>query len=140
MKTIIAYAIVIILGQFCITIGAVGGFLLSFIFFWVPDRFRVPVVSLLGGISGTMLGIWLARLIFNKWVIDDSFGVVPFIAVVLSFLVPIYNDYKKMNTLNSKVDEMPERVKSYTGTSQLGIKMSVTGEIIGIILGGIIFL
>ena len=81
MKTVLAYIIVIVLSQFCLTAGALAATLLSLLLFWLPDRLRAPLCALLGGIAGSVLAVGLAYLIF-KWLLGpDSFGVTPFLVL-----------------------------------------------------------
>lgn len=139
MNTIIAYILVIILSQFCITAGALVSFLLSLLFFWVHDKIRVPICTIIGGISGPLLAVGLAYLIF-KWLVgSNSFSLAPFLAVTIPLIIPIYNDFKKARKMIAVHMAMPERVANFALSGVSAAKMSVLGEIIGTAIAVVLF-
>ena len=140
MMTVLAYIIVIVLSQFCLTAGAMVAALLSLILFWLPDRGRATLCALLGGVSGSVLAVGLAYAIF-KWLVGpETFGIGPFLAAVLPLSIPIYNDYKKSRELAGIQSEAPASVAAFTSPTTAASKAMVFGELAGIVVAAVLFL
>lgn len=99
MLTILAYLLVIVLAQFAFTFGMFIGTLLTLPFNLIADSvssenttvstFRATVVSVIAGIFCSVICIGFAWGIFRLLVGVDSFTLFPFLASVLSMLIPI---------------------------------------------------
>ena len=140
MKTVLAYIIVVVSSQFCLTAGMLAAIPIAFALAWVPDKFGAPLRSLLGGIVGSFLTVGFAYLIF-KWLVgSDSFGILPFLAASIPLSIPIYDDYKKGRLLEDAQHEAPSLVAAYVAPDVSAMKAVVLGELIGIVVSAILFL
>ncbi len=128
------------LSQLSSTAGAMVGSLLSMIFSWLPNKIRIPFCMPLGGAAGSVLAIGLASLIFNKWVGQGTFGVLPFLAVTIALSIPIYIDFRRAGEPSGAQDTFPAKVGSVAWAHTSGMYLFVLGELAGIVVGAILFL
>ena len=140
MIDLLAYIIVLVLGQFCITGGVLIGGMLSLLLFWLPDRVRVPFCALAGGLAGPLLAVAMAYLVFNWLVGPESFGVFPFLCALVSVSIPIYNDYRLLTKLQSIQNEAPVRVADYVSGDIMTRRTILCGELAGVVVAAILFL
>lgn len=141
MKTVLAYIIVVVSSQFCLTAGMLAAIPFAFLLAWVPERFGAPLRTFLGGIVASVLTVGFAYLIF-KWLVgSDSFGIIPFLAATMPLSIPIYNDYQKGRLLSDTQDEAPSaRVAAIMDIDVSAMKAVVLGEIAGLVVAAILFL
>jgi|SRR6185503_1644093 len=141
MKTVIAYILVIFLGQFAFTIGTmVGSGLFGMLLYYLPLRIKIPPGLFLAGILASITVIMYGYLVF--WLFGLPFTFYPLLASILSMTLPLYNDYK-MHSQRSQsikgIDLHPliaEEAKALTS----GSFASIIGSIVGVALGLVYFL
>lgn len=141
MKTYLAYIIVIVVSQFCLTAGFVAAWIIALLLAWLPTKVRTPLCAFLGGVAGSYLAVLVAFLVF-RWIAGpDSFGWGPFLAATVPLSIPIYNDYRKSVALEIHQDEISEpRVAVHMAPDTAGAKTAVYGEIASIVVAGVLFL
>lgn len=141
MKTVIAYILVIVLGQFAFTIGTmVGSGLFGILLYYLPLRIKIPLGLFLAGIFGSVTVILYGCLIF--WLFGLPFNFYPLLASILSMTLPLYNDYKMHSHRSQSIKEIDlhpiiaEEAKALAS----GSFTSLIGSMVGIALGLIYFL
>ena len=105
MKTVIAYILVIVLGQFAFTIGTmVGSGLFGILLYYLPLRIKIPLGLFLAGVLGSFTVIMYGYLIF--WLFGLPFTFYPLLASILSMTLPLYNDYKMHSHRSQGIKEI----------------------------------
>jgi len=132
--TLIALIIVVTTSQFWITIGSFVAFILSLLFAWVPDKARVPVVSLIGGITGPILSVISAYYI-SHWLVGLQAMTLSFlIASILPLILPIRNDLQKARQLSDLSADMSPLVKEWASPTTSAYWIQPIGATIGVLL------
>jgi hypothetical protein len=142
MKTVIAYILVIVLGQFAFTIGTmVGSGLFGILLYYLPLRIKIPLGLFLAGVLGSFTVIMYGYLIF--WLFGLPFTFYPLLASILSMTLPLYNDYK-MHSHRSQgikeIDNLHPIIAEEAKALATGSFASIIGSFVGIALGLIYFL
>lgn len=156
MLIVLAYVIVIVLGQFAFTLGTFIGGLLTLPFNLALDAvfsdnlratsIRSAVVHFIVGICGSSACVAFSWLMFYLLVGANSFGFFPFLAAIGSMVFPIYNDFSKhreMQKLRSDTEqemgtETFKAVSEVTAPMTNAFGVVVVGEITGIVLSGFV--
>ena len=132
--TLLALIIVVATSQFWISIGSFVAFILSLLFAWVPDKARVPVVSLLGGITGPILSVFSAYLI-SRWLIGMQSITLSFlIASIVPLILPVRNDILKARQLSDLSADMSPLVKEWASPTTSAYWIQPLGAVIGVFI------
>lgn len=138
MKIFLAYVLVIPLVQFALLLGSYSlGFLLALILSWIPDKNGVPIRCFAGGFGGGITTIGFGFVVFRWLVGAGSFGIFPLLATAIPLCVPILNDYHEFRRFKQKFGgvEIP-----FADQLTRGKGTTVLGEIVGILIGGYLFI
>ena len=141
MKTVIAYILVIVLGQFAFTIGTmVGSGLFGMLLYYLPLRIKIPLGLFLAGVLGSITVIIYGYFIF--WLFGIPFTLLPLLASVLSMILPLYNDLKMHLSRSQSIKEIDLHplIADEAKALASGSFASIIGSVIGIVLGLVYFL
>ena len=139
--TVLAYVIVLVISQFCLTAGVlITGITVGFPLGPIPERVRMPVLGFLGGAAGAILAVLVARLLFGWLAGPDAFGWGPYCAAVLPLSIPIWNDYEKYKKLRKVQGAAPPRVAEFAAAPTTAVGAMPLGAITGVVLSGFLFL
>jgi hypothetical protein len=149
-STIIAYILVVPLGQFCLTGGVwLIGFPVALLLAWAPVSLRTTVAGIIGGVAGVALAVGFGYGVFRLLVGPNSFTLGPFLASTVPLLLPIWNDLVQskrgktarqqlLDTLRDTRDA--DTVNAMTAETQTAHGSGVIGEIAGLVLAVVWFL
>jgi len=138
--TFVAYILVIVISQFALTAGIIlTGLILSIVLMPIPERTRMPVLGLIGGVTGAVFAVLVAQLLFGWLVGPDSFGWGPYLAAVVPLAIPIWNDFEKYRRLRDVEADAPSSVAAFAAPSTAAIGTAPVGAIVGIILSAFVF-
>lgn len=138
--TIVAYILVIVISQFALTAGTVlTGLILGVVLMPIPERTRMPIVGLIGGVAGAVLAVLVARLLFGWLAGPDSFGWGPYLAAVVPLVIPIWNDFDKYKKLREVEASASARVAEFAAPGTAAMGAAPLGSIVGIFLSAFVF-
>lgn len=138
--TVLPYLIVILLGQFALTLGmCLLGVPISLLLFWVPDKLGVPLRTFLAGCAGGIVAIGFGFFVFEWLVGTGSFGLFPFLATAAPLSIPLMNDYRVYQELKRIASDAPDRVRAFAASDTIGRGTGVLGEVISVLIGGYFF-
>lgn len=133
MKSAIAYILIIVLGQFAFTIGTlIGSGLFGMIFYYLPLRIKMPIAGFCAGALASLAVAGFGYVTF--WLFGIQFGVYPFLACIVSMLIPLRNDYRlhAARKQNAKEPYSSEFVVSETKALIAFSATSLIGAVAGI--------
>jgi hypothetical protein len=131
MKYILAYGLVIILAQFCLTLGTlIVAFAVSGALAWAPERFRGVVAGTLSGIGGVTAAVAFGYFVFRLILGSSEFNLISLLASAIPLLIPIYNDFTKSRELTAT--EAFQRGMFVDVT--VGAQFKVVGYVLGLVL------
>lgn len=140
MKVFIAYILVVVLVQFCLTIGTlVFGFFSSACLAWMPDKVRVPIASTLAGVAGVVAAVAFGNATFRIILGPGSFGIAALLASTLPLAVPILNDRKRALQLSAAEQELPKVTKPFAAPTTDAARFTVSGYLLGLVLVSVWF-
>lgn len=103
-KTLLAYIIVVALGQFAFTFGMLfGSGLFGAVCNYLPLKIKSVIAGMLAGILATTAVMGFAYGIFV--LLTGNFGLYPFLAAIVSMLIPLNND---LQTYRNRKQSMTE--------------------------------
>lgn len=138
MKLILAYVIVIVLVQFCLTLGSmITGFPIALCLARAPIRLRVAIAGTLGGIGGVFSAVGFGYLVFFLLAGSESYGIGAFVASTLPLLIPITNDGRKASEVAEAASRLPAGLEDEAAGMTGSIRFSVRGYWIGLILAAV---
>lgn len=136
MKVAIAYVIAVLCAP---VIGMLPGFIVALLFSWIPDRVGVPLRTFLGGCAAAICAVGFGFLMFT-WIVGvGSFGVLPYLATILPISISVVKDYRQYQGMKQIASDAPDRVRVVVTPDVLGAGTHVLGGIIGILVGGYLF-
>ena len=140
MKVFIAYAIVIVLVQFCLTFGClIAGFPIALCLAWASGRLRAIVAGTLAGVVGIAAAVGFGYLIFHLLLGPNSYNIAAFIASTVPLVIPIVNDRKRAHDLTIAESNLPEGAKATASPITASAKYSVVGYQLGLVLATVWF-
>jgi hypothetical protein len=143
VRTILAYALVIPLLQFCLTIGVgIVGLTMAFLLAWVPTSLRTKIAGLLGGAAGIVVAVAYGYAIFRFLLGPGSFTLGPFLASTVPLFLPIRNDYLRARQVAAARGQLldtvarsdADTVKEMARETETAHGSTVAGEIVGLLL------
>ena len=139
--TVLAYVLVLVISQFLLTAGVlVTVMTLGFLLGPIPERVRMPMLGFVGGAAGTILAVFVARLLFGWLAGPNAFGWGPYFAAVVPLSIPIWNDYEKYRKLREVQEAAPPRVAEFAAAPTAAVGTMPLGAITGIILSAFLFM
>jgi hypothetical protein len=140
MKVFLAYVIVIVLVQFCLTLGSlVIGFPIALGLAWLPAHIRAPISGTLAGVAGVATAVAFGYFAFGIILGPGSFGIGAFLASTLPLAAPIMNDRKRVLQLSAAERELPEAARAIAIPTTDVARYSVVGYILGLVLASVWF-
>ncbi len=136
MKVAVAYATVLVLPHL---VGMFPAFVVALAFSWVPDRVGVPLRTFLGGCVAKVVAVGFGFLMFNWIVGAGSFGVLPYLATILLVAFLVVKDCAHYQGMKQVVDDASDNVRGFLVQEIRGAGTHILGGIIGIIVGGYLF-
>lgn len=149
ISTVIAYILVVLLVQFCLT-GGFGliGFPVALLLAWAPISIRTTVAGIIGGVAGVALAVGFGYGVFRILVGPESFTLGPFLASSVPLLLPIWNDLvqsvRVMTARQQLLDTLRDSRDTHTvnamaNETQTAHGSGVVGEIAGLVLAAVWF-
>ena len=140
MKIFITYVIVIVLVQFCLSLGyLIAGFPIALCLAWAPSRLRAIVAGILAGVAGVVAAVGFGYLIFHLLLGPKAYNIGAFIASTIPLVFPIVNDRRRAHELSIAESDLPEGVKATASPITASAKYSVVGYQIGLVLAAVWF-
>lgn len=145
MKVVLAYIIVVVLVQFCLTIGTLlVGFSVALCLAWLPARIRAPLAGTFAGVGGVATAVAFGYFAFRFILGPGSFGIGAFLASTLPLAVPILNDRKHARRLAAAEQELNkatlhEMARAFAAPITDSAQYSVVGYLLGLALAIIWF-
>jgi hypothetical protein len=127
-KTILAYVLVIALGQFAFTIGTLlGSGLFGALLYYLPVKIKLPIAGTLAGVLARITVMAFAYGVF--WLLTGHFGGYSFIAATVSMIIPLNTDFATYQGRKRSVKETD------WGTGSVGdeARAMVAGEVGGLV-------
>ena len=135
MRTVLAYVIVVALGQYCFGLGMlVAAWVCGVLFPSSSDRIRVPAGALVAATAGSAATVAFASAVFRSVAGAPAFGPLPFLAAVLSLLIPIRVIWEQYGELKRTEGGAASESTPVTPETA-GAKASLIGALLGIVIG-----
>lgn len=142
--TIVAYIVVIVLVQLCLTIGVlVVGYATALPLAWTPTSIRTAVAGFVGGAAGVALAVAFGYWVFRLLVGEGWYGAGVFAASTVPLLIPMWNDFDHARQVGQARGQMLDKVgetrdaatlDKLRDVSSTGHGGGVVGEVVGIVL------
>ena len=140
MEVLLAYILVIVLVQFCLTLGVlIIGIPIALCLSWLPASIRAPTNGTLAGIAGVGTAITFGYFVFHFVVGPGSFGIGAFLASTVPLVIPILKDHKHARQLSAAELELPEGAQTIAAPTTDAARYSVVGYILGLVIATIWF-
>lgn len=146
---VVAYIVVVLLVQFCYTIGTlVGGFTAALLLGWSSVSVRTKIAGQIGGLSGVALAVAFGWGVFRVLQGEGSYTLGPFVASTLPLLGPLWNDFRHWQRVDEARQEMidevratrsEDEVRALEEASRTGHGSSVEGGVLGPVLAAVWF-
>ncbi|NOT01592.1 MAG: hypothetical protein HOP29_13295 [Phycisphaerales bacterium] len=150
MLTVLAYLLVVPLGQCCFHIGGlIAGWLVALAFLWAPVALRTMLAGTVGGVGGVASSVAIGYTAFSLLCGPGSFTVGPFVVSTLPLLFPIFIGYQQWRAV---VAARKQLLAAFASPNDLHTQLlkdeladmshgsSVIGEILGMVSAAAWFL
>lgn len=131
-KTLLAFVIVVALGQFAFTFGMLLGSGLFGAVCYFPLKIKPVIAGVLAGILATTAVMGFAYGIFI--LLTGNFGLYPYLAAIVSMLIPLNNDLQTYRNRKQSMTESDWHV-GFVENEAKGMLLYDAASVIGPFIG-----